>query len=139
MPVINYNLKARVEWIKGRQFLGYARNHSVIIDQPRGVGGRDLGFKSRELLLISLGGCLGTRISSLIEEAGIMIKGLAINLKYSDIEQCFTVEVEIKGAFNEDEEEILRKIIKEAEEGCAVSRILRNKSTVNIKSNIESI
>jgi putative redox protein len=134
--MVGYDLEAVVEWVGGRSFLGYAREHSIIVDQPIDSGGRNIGFKPRELLLIALGGCLGTRIVSLIEEAGIKVKNLKINTKYLELNQNIVVNITIRGDFNEDEKKILKKVFQEAERLCAVTRMLRSETPVTIHTKI---
>jgi len=51
-------MKARVKWIDGAAMLGEADSgHGVVIDGPPDYGGRNLGLRPMEMLLVGMGGC----------------------------------------------------------------------------------
>jgi len=51
-------LKARVKWIQDVMFVGESGSgHSVIMDGAPDAGGRNLGFRPMEMLLLGLAGC----------------------------------------------------------------------------------
>ncbi len=51
-------MKARVKWIEGAAMLGEADSgHAVVMDGPPDYGGRNLGVRPMEMLLIGMGGC----------------------------------------------------------------------------------
>jgi putative redox protein len=51
-------MKARVKWIENASFVGESGSgHSVIMDGAPDAGGRNLGFRPMEMLLLGLGGC----------------------------------------------------------------------------------
>ena len=51
-------MKARVKWVEAMSFLGEAGSgHAVLMDGAPDAGGRDLGPRPMEMLLMGLGGC----------------------------------------------------------------------------------
>jgi putative redox protein len=51
-------MKARIKWIENVSFVGESGSgHSVIMDGAPDAGGRNLGFRPMEMLLLGLGGC----------------------------------------------------------------------------------
>ncbi len=51
-------MKARVKWVQDRTFLGESGSgHSVVMDGAPDAGGRDLGVRPMEMLLLGMGGC----------------------------------------------------------------------------------
>ena len=51
-------MKARVKLIEGVSFVGQSESgHSVVMDGPLESGGKNLGIRPMELLLLGLGGC----------------------------------------------------------------------------------
>ncbi len=51
-------MKARVKWLDNMSFVGEsASGHSVVMDGPPEAGGRNLGVRPMEMLLLGLGGC----------------------------------------------------------------------------------
>lgn len=57
---MNKTVKTQSDWVKGMQVDAQASGHEVIMDQPEDMGGKNAGVNPLELLLISMGGCLGT-------------------------------------------------------------------------------
>ncbi len=51
-------MKARVKWIEGAAFLGESGSgHAIVLDGAPEYGGRNLGIRPMEALLIGLGAC----------------------------------------------------------------------------------
>lgn len=50
--------KARIKWVQDVMFVGESGSgHSVVMDGSPDEGGRDLGVRPMEMLLLGLGGC----------------------------------------------------------------------------------
>ena len=53
-------MKARVKWVEQATFLGESGSgHAVVMDGPPDSGGRNLGVRPMEMLLLGMGGCTG--------------------------------------------------------------------------------
>ena len=51
-------MKARVKWLDNMSFVGESgTGHSVVMDGAPEFGGRNLGMRPMEMLLLGLGGC----------------------------------------------------------------------------------
>jgi putative redox protein len=51
-------VKARIKWLEQVTFVGESGSgHSVVMDGAPDAGGRNLGFRPMEMLLLGLGGC----------------------------------------------------------------------------------
>jgi putative redox protein len=51
-------MKARVKWVENAMFLGESGSgHTVVMDGPPESGGKNLGVRPMEMLLIGMGGC----------------------------------------------------------------------------------
>jgi putative redox protein len=51
-------MQARVKWLDHMSFVGESGSgHSVVMDGAPEVGGRNLGIRPMEMLLLGLGGC----------------------------------------------------------------------------------
>lgn len=51
-------MKARIKWVQDVMFVGESGSgHSVVMDGAPDAGGRNLGFRPMEMLLLGLGGC----------------------------------------------------------------------------------
>ncbi len=51
-------MKARVKWVENTLMVGEAGSgHAVVMDGPEEFGGRNLGTRPMEMILLGLGGC----------------------------------------------------------------------------------
>jgi putative redox protein len=51
-------MKARIKWVEEATFLGEAGSgHALVMDGPPEMGGRNLGVRPMEMLLLGMGGC----------------------------------------------------------------------------------
>ncbi|MCW8881439.1 MAG: peroxiredoxin, partial [Sedimenticola sp.] len=51
-------MKARVKWVEQTLMVGESGSgHAVVMDGPPDFGGRNLGVRPMEMLLLGLGGC----------------------------------------------------------------------------------
>lgn len=51
-------MKARVLWVENSMFLGESGSgHAIVMDGPPESGGRNLGVRPMEMLLLGMGGC----------------------------------------------------------------------------------
>jgi putative redox protein len=51
-------MNCRIKWVEGAMFVGESDSgHAVVIDGPPDGGGRNLGMRPMELLLLGMGSC----------------------------------------------------------------------------------
>lgn len=51
-------MKARVKWVEGALMVGEsASGHAIVMDGPEQFGGRNLGVRPMEMVLLGMGGC----------------------------------------------------------------------------------
>lgn len=51
-------MKARVKWVDGMTFVGESESgHAVVMDAAPDIGGKNLGVRPMEMLLLGTGGC----------------------------------------------------------------------------------
>ena len=63
-------MKARVKLIEGVSFVGQSESgHSVVMDGPPDSGGKNLGIRPMEMLLIGLGGCSSFHVVHILRKA----------------------------------------------------------------------
>jgi putative redox protein len=73
--------KALVKQVKGITFVGKTdSNHWITMDGPESFGGSDAGIRPKELLMLSLGGCTGSDVTSILEKKKIKLDGFEINI-----------------------------------------------------------
>jgi putative redox protein len=51
-------MKARIKWVEGTLMVGESESgHAVVMDGPPEFGGRNLGLRPMEMILLGMGGC----------------------------------------------------------------------------------
>ena len=77
-------MKAKITWINGRAFLGESGSgHSVVMDGAPEAGGRNIGVRPMEMLLLGLGGCSAFDVVMILEKAREKVTGCEVEL-YGD-------------------------------------------------------
>jgi len=63
-------MKARVKWVEDATFLGEsASGHAVVMDGPPESGGRDLGIRPMEMVLLGMGGCTAFDVVMILKKS----------------------------------------------------------------------
>ena len=74
-------MKAKITWINGRAFLGESGSgHSVVMDGAPEAGGRNIGVRPMEMLLLGLGGCTAFDVVMILEKSRENITGCEVEL-----------------------------------------------------------
>lgn len=63
-------MKARVKWIENVCFMGESETgHAVVLDGAPDAGGRNLGMRPMEMLLIGMGACTSFDVVTILKKA----------------------------------------------------------------------
>jgi putative redox protein len=63
-------MKARIKWIENVSFLGESESgHALVMDGAPDAGGRNLGARPMEMLLIGMGGCSSFDVVTILKKA----------------------------------------------------------------------
>lgn len=74
-------MKARVQWLDGRAFVGESGSgHAVVMDGAPEAGGRNIGIRPIELMLIGMGGCTAFDVVMILERMREKVTGVDISL-----------------------------------------------------------
>jgi putative redox protein len=66
----NRSMKTTVKWTDGAMFVGESGSgHSVVMDGPEDLGGRNLGPRPMEMLLLGTGGCSVYDVMSMLKKS----------------------------------------------------------------------
>jgi putative redox protein len=75
-------MKARVKWIDGAAMLGESGSgHGVVMDGPPELGGRNLGVRPMEMLLIGMGGCTEFDVLLILRKARQKVTDCVVELE----------------------------------------------------------
>lgn len=74
-------MKITLQHLDGLRFRAEARHHRIIIDQPAEDGATDQGLTPAELLLASLGSCVGQFVAQYLRLRSLPSEGLMIQVE----------------------------------------------------------
>lgn len=63
-------MKATVRWLDNASFLGESGSgHAVVMDGPESSGGRNIGIRPMEMMLLGVGGCSSFDVVSILRKS----------------------------------------------------------------------
>jgi putative redox protein len=75
-------MKAKVTWINGRAFLGESGSgHGIVMDGAPDAGGRNIGVRPMEMMLLGLGGCTAFDVVMILEKSREKITGCEVDME----------------------------------------------------------
>lgn len=135
-------MKARVKWVEGMAFMAEADSgHGVMLDGSPEIGGRNLGARPMEMVLMGLGGCTAIDVMVILGKQRQPVEDCWIELDADRADvaapKVFTkihVHYVVKGS-GLDPKQVERAVKLSADKYCSVSAMLKN--TVNITYDFE--
>ena len=123
-------MKARVKWVEQVSFLGETESsHAVLMDGSPAAGGRNLGPRPMEMLLLGAGGCTSFDVMSILKKSRQAVSACYVELDAERAEtdpKVFTkihMHFVVKG--KDVKPEAVEKAIKlSAEKYCSASIML---------------
>jgi putative redox protein len=136
-------MKARVKWVEDLIFVGESGSgHAVVMDGPPESGGRNLGVRPMEMLLIGMGGCTSFDIVQILKKARQQVTDCVVEIKAEradTVPMVFTrihVHFVVTG-FGLADKQVARAVELSAEKYCSASIMLGK--TANITHDYELI
>ncbi len=123
-------MKARVKWLDHMSFVGESGSgHSVVMDGAPEYGGRDLGIRPMEMLLLGLGGCSSFDVVSILKKSKQQFVSCEVDISAQRAETNPKVFTKIHLHFklsgeNLSEKKVERAIELSAEKFCSASIML---------------
>jgi putative redox protein len=75
-------MKARVKWVQDAMFVGESGSgHSVVMDGPADGGGRNLGIRPMEMLLLGTGGCTAYDVVLILQKSRQAVSDCVVELE----------------------------------------------------------
>ncbi|HAE62545.1 MAG TPA: osmotically inducible protein C [Eubacteriaceae bacterium] len=142
MSDLKFGVKARSE--NPTKTVVEARGFTMIIDEPKSLGGTNEGANPVEYLVAALAGCLNVVSHMVAKEMGFVLKGVEFEIEgnlnpmkfmgKSDVERTGYKEVRVSIKPDTDaDEETLKKWLEEVEKRCPVSDNIANVTPVVIE------
>jgi putative redox protein len=123
-------MKARVKWLDYMSFVGEAGSgHSVVMDGAPEAGGRNLGIRPMEMLLLGMGGCTAFDVVMILKKARQEIVDCEVHLEAERAETEPKVFTRIHVHFvvvgrRLSEKHVRRAVELSAEKYCSASIML---------------
>ena len=123
-------MKARVKWVEKRTFLGESGSgHSVVMDGAPDAGGRDLGIRPMETLLLGMGGCTAFDVIHILQKARETVTDCELEIEADRAEEDPKVFTQIKIRYivsgkNLSRDKVQRAVDLSAEKYCSASIML---------------
>jgi putative redox protein len=129
-------MKARVKWLDHMSFVGESDSgHSVVMDGAPTAGGRNLGVRPMEMLLLGLGGCSSFDVVMILQKARQNITNCEVEITaeraetepkvFTNIHLHFIVE-----GHNVSEARVERAVALSAEKYCSAAKMLEKVATI---------
>ncbi|OQK18325.1 hypothetical protein AU255_11050 [Methyloprofundus sedimenti] len=62
-------MDVRIKWVEGMMFLGESESgHAVVLDGPPEIGGKNMGVRPMEMLLLGMGGCTSVDVMLILQK-----------------------------------------------------------------------
>ncbi len=137
-------MKATVKWVDNAMFLGESGSgHCVVMDGPEDHGGRNMGVRPMEMLLLGLGGCTSFDVMSILTKQRQQVTDCHAHIEaqradsvpsvFTDIHIHFVVTGKALKA-----SAVERAVALSAEKYCSAS-IMLEQGGVNVRHSVEII
>ncbi len=130
-------MNVRVKWLDHMSFVGESGSgHSVVMDGAPEDGGRDLGVRPMEMVLLGLGGCASFDVVLILQRARQAVDDCQVLIeaeRAADAPKVFTnitMRFQIKGK-NLSEKQVARAVSLSAEKYCSVSKMLEHTASIS--------
>ena len=134
-------MKARIKWVEGVTMLGESGSgHAIVMDGPPDFGGRNLGVRPMEMLLLGMGGCTQFDVLLILRKARQDVTDCVVELEAERAAEDPKVFTRIHAHFivsgrGLKERQVERAISLSAEKYCSASIMLG--ATVDISHDVE--
>lgn len=129
-------MKCRIKWLDHMSFVGESDSgHSIVMDGAPDAGGRNLGVRPMEMLLLGLGGCTAFDVVSILHKSRQQISDCEVEIeaeRADEIPKIFThihVHFIVSGR-GLDEKKVSKAVSLSADKYCSASRMLEKAASI---------
>ncbi len=129
-------MKCRIKWLDHMSFVGESGSgHSVVMDSAPDAGGRNLGVRPLEMLLLGLGGCTAFDVVSILHKSRQQLVDCEVELEAERAEEIPKVFTKIHAHFivsgkDLDASKVAKAVALSADKYCSASRMLEKTATI---------
>ncbi len=135
-------MKARIKWVQDAMFLGESGSgHAIVMDGPEEHGGRNLGCRPMETLLMGMGGCAAFDVVHILRKSRQKVTNCVAEIMAERADEVPSVFTKIHLHFlvsgtDLKEKQVQRAVELSAEKYCSAS-IMLGKAGVEITHSYE--
>ena len=125
-------MKATVKWLDNAMFVGESGSgHSVVMDGPESAGGRNMGVRPMEMLLLGMGGCSTFDVVSILKKSRQAVRDCKVDIEAERADEVPAVFTAIHLKFivsgtQLKEKQVERAVSLSAEKYCSASIMMEN-------------
>jgi len=129
-------VQARIKWLDHMSFVGESGSgHSVVLDGSPEHGGRNLGVRPMEMLLIGLGGCTAFDVVLMLQKSRQNVVDVEVNLDAERSEDIPHVFTHIKAHFKVwgkalSSKHVERAVNLSADKYCSATKMLEKSAEI---------
>ncbi len=134
-------MKARVKWLDHMSFVGESGSgHSVVMDGSPDHGGRDLGVRPMEMVLLGLGGCSAFDVIQILQKGRQNVVDCEVQLEAERTDEVPSVFTKIKLIYHItgvdlSEQQVHRAVSLSMEKYCSVTKMLEGTVDISYEVN----
>ncbi len=137
-------MKATIKWVDGAMFVAESGSgHAVVVDGPAEIGGRNMGVRPMELVLMGVGACSSVDVVNILKKGRQQVTHCEAQLEATRVDAVPAVFEKIHLHFvvsgkGLDVAKVKRAVELSAEKYCSASIMLR-KAGVEITHDFEVV
>ena len=136
------SIKINIDWIEDMAFETEVNGHKLILDADEPVGGKDRGPRPKPLTLVSLGGCTGMDVVSILNKMRVNFEScrVSVEAELTDEHPKYYKKIHLTYIFKGKDLPMakLDKAINLSQDRyCGVSAMLRNSAELTYEIIIE--
>lgn len=135
-------MQARVKWLDHLSFVGESGSgHSVVMDGSTEHGGRDLGVRPMEMVLLGLGGCSSIDIILMLKKARQDVTDCQVSIEAERADAVPAVFTRVKLKFVVEGRQLSAKQVERivalsVEKYCSVTKMLEKEVEIGFETEI---
>ena len=130
-------MKARIKWLEDMAYVGESGSgHGIVMDAAPELGGRNLGARPMEMLLLGLGGCAAVDVVHILKKGRQSVTDCVVEIeaeRAATAPKVFTlIQLHfIVTGFALNETQVKRAIKLSAEKYCSASAMLGKTAAIS--------
>jgi putative redox protein len=138
-------MNARVKWLDHMSFVGESGSgHSVVMDGSSDHGGRNLGVRPMEMVLLGLGGCSAFDVVSMLKKSRQKVVDCEVQLEAERADEIPSVFTKIKLTYlitghDLSEQQVNRAVSLSMDKYCSVTKMLEGMVEIDYEIEIHHV